>query len=103
MGQNFDDILEHGKSKVGAIGRSRGDLLGEYVQSVMDIAHKINDLYSHDGVHHMSMEGIKCEKCSDVSFKVNARNIEDSTDVIAYFKDGWKIKTKGKYLCHNCN
>lgn len=102
MTYNFDDILKKGKGKVGGLGKSNEDLLKKYISNLMNAAHKINSLYAHNKVHHMNLDGIKCNKCEEISFKLSVRDISDPNRTLRFFKKGWKNVSKGKYRCPKC-
>jgi len=102
MTKSFDDILKKGKSKVRGFEEPKSNQLDKYVTDIMDIAHKINSLYPTNKVHHMTLEGIKCNKCGITSFKLHVRDLNNHRNTLKYYKSGWKHIGK-KYSCSDCD
>lgn len=101
MSKSFDDILKEGKYKGAASITNNSREWKKRVKSLLDALHELNSMYDDDTENHLTVENRICGVCEKMCYVVVARNIDDTTQKIKFYRFGW-TKNKGKYLCEKC-
>jgi len=100
MKKTFDDILKKGKNVAGASDPEQE--WKDCINILMHEIHRLNQMYSDDYKHHVSIEQSKCDRCGKASFLICVHDYNDHSRAKKYYKGDWQPVGDSKYHCDNC-
>lgn len=97
----FDDLLKKGKQV--AIGNeTEEEKWKSLVTTIMHAVHQLNGMYKNEQRHHLKIETTNCQSCSEATFILAVRSLNNSGKPIRFHRAKWKYLKPHTYLCDRC-